>query len=101
MNVFYFVFSFDHGVNIVAKRLCIFFRAAKENYYIKSDGKKVQKTVNLDMKAYQTYAAFIQAEVKIKQLKFLLLPENTFLKKDRQKTALIIQKQMMQKTCHL
>jgi len=57
--------AFDHGVHILTERLCRLFKTAKEHVYIRNDGKKVFKTVNLDMESYQdldmTYTAFTRA----------------------------------------
>jgi RHH-type proline utilization regulon transcriptional repressor/proline dehydrogenase/delta 1-pyrroline-5-carboxylate dehydrogenase len=56
--------AFDHTVAILKERLSQLYRAARDNFYIRSDGTQVPKFVNLDMEEYRdleiTTAAFIQ-----------------------------------------
>lgn len=55
--------AFEETVSILRERLTKIYRAAKANIFIRNDGSKVAKFVNLDMEEYRdlniTYAAFI------------------------------------------
>ena len=55
--------AFDETVSILKERLTKIYRAAKANIFVRNDGSKVAKFVNLDMEEYRdlniTYAAFI------------------------------------------
>jgi RHH-type proline utilization regulon transcriptional repressor/proline dehydrogenase/delta 1-pyrroline-5-carboxylate dehydrogenase len=57
--------AFEHSVDRIRERLCLLYRAAEENPYIRGDGTGVPKFVHLDMESYQdlgiTAAAFRQA----------------------------------------
>jgi len=56
--------AFEETVTILRERLTKIYRAAKENFFIREDGSKVAKFVNLDMEEYRdlkiTYEAFIR-----------------------------------------
>ena len=56
--------AFEHTVEIMKDRLSKLFRVARENYFVRSNGQKVPKIVNLDMEEYRdleiTYEAFIR-----------------------------------------
>ena len=56
--------AFDHSVKILKSRLTQLFRAARENRFVRHDGIRVPKFVNLDMEEYRdvsiTFAAFTQ-----------------------------------------
>jgi len=45
--------AFEHTVNILKERLAQLYSAAKDNFYIRKDGTKVPKFVNLDMEEYR------------------------------------------------
>ena len=55
--------AFEDTVATLRERLTEIYRVAKENYYTREDGTRVQKFVNLDMEEYRdlqiTYEAFI------------------------------------------
>ena len=57
--------AFEHTVDILVERLCRLLRAAGDHQFIRADGTRVPKFVNLDMEAYQdleiTVAAFTRA----------------------------------------
>jgi RHH-type transcriptional regulator, proline utilization regulon repressor / proline dehydrogenase / delta 1-pyrroline-5-carboxylate dehydrogenase len=56
--------AFDYTVNILKERLTKLYRVAKNNFFIRKDGLKVPKFVNLDMEEYRdldiTISAFKQ-----------------------------------------
>jgi RHH-type transcriptional regulator, proline utilization regulon repressor / proline dehydrogenase / delta 1-pyrroline-5-carboxylate dehydrogenase len=56
--------AFEETVAVLKDRLSHIYRAAKANFFIRQDGSKVNKFVNLDMEEYRdlriTYEAFIQ-----------------------------------------
>ena len=56
--------AFDHSVAVLAERLAELYRAAAANAYLRPDGRRVPKFVNLDMEEYRdlaiTTAAFTQ-----------------------------------------
>ena len=45
--------AFDHTVEIIKERLSRLYREAIENQFVRQDGTRVQKFVNLDMEAYR------------------------------------------------
>ncbi|MFH0724919.1 MAG: proline dehydrogenase family protein [Pseudomonadota bacterium] len=56
--------AFSHTIAVLVNRLSALYRVAKENYFTRPNGVRVQKFVNLDMEEYRdleiTYRAFIQ-----------------------------------------
>ena len=54
--------AFEHTLNVLKNRLSKLYRAAAENYFVRDDGTRVPKFVNLDMEEYRdleiTYEAF-------------------------------------------
>ena len=54
--------AFEHAVGVLTDRLARLYRAARENHFIRPDGTRVPKFVNLDMEEYRdleiTVAAF-------------------------------------------
>jgi RHH-type transcriptional regulator, proline utilization regulon repressor / proline dehydrogenase / delta 1-pyrroline-5-carboxylate dehydrogenase len=56
--------AFSHSVEMIKQRLSELYRVAKETFFVRSDGTRVPKFVNLDMEEYRdlaiTYHAFIQ-----------------------------------------
>ncbi len=52
--------DFDQTVATLSKRLSKIYRAAKENYFIRNDGSKVAKFVNLDMEEYRDLEITLQ-----------------------------------------
>jgi RHH-type proline utilization regulon transcriptional repressor/proline dehydrogenase/delta 1-pyrroline-5-carboxylate dehydrogenase len=54
--------AFDYVIDILQKRLALLYRAAQDEFFIRIDGSKVPKLVNLDMEEYRdlslTVAAF-------------------------------------------
>ncbi len=56
--------AFDHTVSVLQERLSELFRVAKNHFFVRKDGTKVPKFVNLDMEEYRdlsiTTAAFIK-----------------------------------------
>lgn len=56
--------AFEETVTILQERLTQIYKAAKENFFIRKDGTKVAKFVNLDMEEYRdlniTYEAFVR-----------------------------------------
>jgi RHH-type proline utilization regulon transcriptional repressor/proline dehydrogenase/delta 1-pyrroline-5-carboxylate dehydrogenase len=48
--------AFDHTVNIIKERLSKLYRAAVQNQFVRQDGTRIQKFVNLDMEAYRDLA---------------------------------------------
>ncbi|QTA89885.1 proline dehydrogenase family protein [Desulfonema magnum] len=54
--------GFDHTVGVLKERLSRLYRAARDNHFIRNDGTRVPKFVNLDMEEYRdleiTVAAF-------------------------------------------
>jgi len=57
--------AFEHSVEILTDRLTELYRVAKKHHFVRNDGTKVPKFVNLDMEEYRdieiTYAAFTRA----------------------------------------
>ena len=55
--------AFDETVKVLKERLSVLYRAAKNNFFIRPDGTRTPKFVNLDMEEYRdlaiTYQAFI------------------------------------------
>ncbi len=45
--------AFDHAVNVLKKRLTQLYNVAKDNFFIRGNGTKVPKFVNLDMEEYR------------------------------------------------
>ena len=45
--------AFDHTVNVLTERLTQLYCVAKDNFFIRKDGSKVPKFVNLDMEEYR------------------------------------------------
>lgn len=45
--------AFEHSVNILKERLTELYKVAKNNFFIRKDGTKVPKFVNLDMEEYK------------------------------------------------
>ncbi|MCU0613676.1 MAG: bifunctional proline dehydrogenase/L-glutamate gamma-semialdehyde dehydrogenase [Desulfobacterales bacterium] len=45
--------AFDHTVNVLKERLTQLYSVAKENFFVRKDGTKVPKFVNLDMEEYR------------------------------------------------
>ncbi len=56
--------ALEHTIKVLTDRLSKLFRAAKQNYFIRQDGTRVPKFVNLDMEEYRdleiTYKTFIK-----------------------------------------
>ncbi|MCF8037550.1 MAG: proline dehydrogenase family protein [Desulfobacteraceae bacterium] len=56
--------AFEHTVNLLVERLSELFRVAKQHDFIRENGEKVPKVVNLDMEEYRdldiTYEAFVR-----------------------------------------
>ena len=56
--------AFDYTLSVLKQRLARLYRAAKENYFQRPDGTRVQKMVNLDMEEYRdleiTFRAFVE-----------------------------------------
>ncbi len=56
--------AFEHTVGIMVERLSQIYRVARENYFIRKNGEKVLKIVNLDMEEYRdlhiTFEAFVR-----------------------------------------
>ncbi len=56
--------AFEETVTILQERLTKIYRAAKQNFFIRADGTRVTKFVNLDMEEYRdlkiTYEAFVR-----------------------------------------
>jgi len=54
--------AFEHTIRIIIDRLSRLYRVAAENYFLRADGTKIPKFVNLDMEEYRdleiTYQAF-------------------------------------------
>jgi RHH-type proline utilization regulon transcriptional repressor/proline dehydrogenase/delta 1-pyrroline-5-carboxylate dehydrogenase len=48
--------AFDHSVNMISERLSELYRTAAGHYFIKADGTRVPKFVNLDMESYRDLA---------------------------------------------
>jgi RHH-type proline utilization regulon transcriptional repressor/proline dehydrogenase/delta 1-pyrroline-5-carboxylate dehydrogenase len=53
--------AFDHSVEILKRRLSRLYRTAVENYFLRQDGTRVPKFVNLDMEAYRDLAITVAA----------------------------------------
>jgi RHH-type proline utilization regulon transcriptional repressor/proline dehydrogenase/delta 1-pyrroline-5-carboxylate dehydrogenase len=55
--------AFNHTVEVLVERLSTLYRVAQANFFVRSDGTRVPKLVNLDMEEYRdleiTYRAFI------------------------------------------
>ncbi|MCP4350808.1 MAG: bifunctional proline dehydrogenase/L-glutamate gamma-semialdehyde dehydrogenase [Desulfobacterales bacterium] len=45
--------AFEHTVSVLKERLSRLYRAARDNYYVRKDGTRSQKFVNLDMEEYR------------------------------------------------
>jgi len=56
--------AFDHTVDILKKRLSELYRSAATHQFVRSDGSKVNKFVNLDMEAYRDLALTTQAFIR-------------------------------------
>ena len=56
--------AFEHTVDILKKRLSELYRSAAEHQYVRRDGSKVNKFVNLDMEAYRDLAITAQAFIR-------------------------------------
>ena len=56
--------AFDHTVDILTKRLSELYRSAAAHQYVRPDGSKVNKYVNLDMESYRDLAATTQAFIR-------------------------------------
>lgn len=56
--------AFDHTIGILKKRLSMLYRSAMTHYFVREDGSKLPKMVNLDMEEYRdveiTLALFMQ-----------------------------------------
>jgi RHH-type transcriptional regulator, proline utilization regulon repressor / proline dehydrogenase / delta 1-pyrroline-5-carboxylate dehydrogenase len=56
--------AFDHTVSVLKERLSALYRVAKANFFVRNDGTRVPKFVNLDMEEYRdleiTFQAFVQ-----------------------------------------
>jgi len=52
--------AFDQTVSILGERLSTIYRAAQRNFFIRNDGSKVAKFVNLDMEEYRDLAITLQ-----------------------------------------
>jgi len=56
--------AMEHSVAVLVDRLTTLYREAKSNFFIRADGTRVSKLVNLDMEEYRdleiTYTAFIE-----------------------------------------
>jgi RHH-type proline utilization regulon transcriptional repressor/proline dehydrogenase/delta 1-pyrroline-5-carboxylate dehydrogenase len=56
--------AFDYNINLLRDRLTRLFLVAKDNFFVRQDGTKVPKFVNLDMEEYRdleiTTAAFVE-----------------------------------------
>ena len=48
--------AFDHSVSMISERLAELYRTAAGHYFIKADGSRVPKFVNLDMESYRDLA---------------------------------------------
>lgn len=57
--------AFDHTVSVLKERLSVLYRVARDHAFIRQDGSRAPKLVNLDMEAYHdleiTLAAFMQS----------------------------------------
>ena len=64
--------AFDDTVEVLKERLSEIYRIAKEHYFVRPDGSRIPKFVNLDMEEYRdleiTYQAFIET---LEQSEFL------------------------------
>ena len=56
--------AFDHSVDILITRLSELYRTAIENEFVKGDGTRVQKFVNLDMESYRDLALTAEAFIR-------------------------------------
>ena len=56
--------AFEHTVDILKERLSALYRVAKSHYFVRKDGTRVPKFVNLDMEEYRdleiTYQVFVR-----------------------------------------
>ena len=53
--------AFDHTVNTVMDRLSLLYRTAGEQYFVRKDGSKIPKFVNLDMEEYRDLEITVNA----------------------------------------
>jgi RHH-type proline utilization regulon transcriptional repressor/proline dehydrogenase/delta 1-pyrroline-5-carboxylate dehydrogenase len=53
--------AFEHTMRVIKERLSVLYRAAQENYFIQSNGKRIPKFVNLDMEEYRDLAITTEA----------------------------------------
>ena len=58
--------ALEHTLNVLVKRLSKIYNAAQKNYFVRNNGVKVQKSVNLDMEEYKDL--LITKEVFIRTL---------------------------------
>ena len=56
--------AFDHTVDILKKRLSELYRSAAAHRFVRDDGSKVKKFVNLDMESYRDLAVTTQAFIR-------------------------------------
>ena len=56
--------AFEHTINVLKDRLSILYRTARDHYYVRADGSRVQKFVNLDMEEYRDLAITTQAFIR-------------------------------------
>jgi len=56
--------AFEHTVDILKKRLSELYRSAAKHQFVRQDGSKVNKFVNLDMEAYRDLAITAQAFIR-------------------------------------
>ena len=56
--------AFEHTVDILKKRLSELYRSAAKHQFVRQDGSKVNKFVNLDMESYRDLAITAQAFIR-------------------------------------
>jgi len=56
--------AFEHTINVLKDRFSILYRTARDHYYVRADGSRVQKFVNLDMEEYRDLAITTQAFIR-------------------------------------
>ena len=56
--------AFEHTVDILKKRLSELYRSAAAHQFVRHDGSKVNKFVNLDMESYRDLAITTQAFIR-------------------------------------
>ena len=56
--------AFEHTLGVLTERLARLYRTARENYFVRHDGTRVPKFVNLDMEEYRDLQITAQAFVR-------------------------------------